>query len=690
MLDTKSKNRHKQGIFLIVISLLLATVVVLGNYTAFNQTAGRRRESQITSYQVSKSFMKTFIRDCYVLYSKESGNETTAEYLSDYYPEFEEGFNSQIAYMNYQVQDEKENVLDGYRSNEDSWEKVENADLTDYALGIRLSFDKNGEIKVEQVTGDHAAKQEAALKVLTSNLSEKLFEYEDQEVIQKISPKNRTYYFMLTEKQISSYISRRYPIDLLASDAAVYVVGILMLVIALLAWIIPLKKNLQTGDEKIFHVPFEVAAVIGIAVVSMTFENMGGMITHANGGVWPIDFLTWFMIFAVVYWVSGCMRQIWILGIREYLKTRTLLLMVWRRFGNGIRRCVRWCRDKIEELYHSLAKFDFKERNNKIILKIVCFNFLILLVICSFWYYGIFGLVVYSVLLFLILQKYFNDLRKKYALLLQATNEIAEGNLDVEIEGDLGVFSPFRNEIQKIQRGFKKAVKEEVKSQRMKTELITNVSHDLKTPLTAIITYVNLLKEEKDEEKRQDYIQVLERKSMRLKVLIEDLFEISKASSQNVTLNLMDVDIVNLFKQVKFELEDKFTDKNLEFRCTFPEEKVILCLDSQKTYRIFENLLNNIAKYALPGTRVYVEIEAAEKDVFIRLKNISATELTFNPEEITERFVRGDESRNTEGSGLGLAIVKSFVRLQSGSFHIETEADLFKAEIRWPRKRMEK
>lgn len=217
----------------------------------------------------------------------------------------------------------------------------------------------------------------------------------------------------------------------------------------------------------------------------------------------------------------------------------------------------------------------------------------------------------------------------------------------------------------------------------MKTELITNVSHDLKTPLTAIITYVNLLKDEKDEKKQKDYIDILERKSMRLKVLIEDLFEISKASSQNVNLNLMNVDIVNLFKQVKFELEDKFEEKGLEFRTTFPEEKVILRLDSQKTYRIFENLLNNIVKYALPGTRVYVEIEKTEKDVFIRLKNISATELTFNPEEITERFVRGDESRNTEGSGLGLAIVKSFVGLQGGSFHIETEADLFKAEIRW-------
>lgn len=271
--------------------------------------------------------------------------------------------------------------------------------------------------------------------------------------------------------------------------------------------------------------------------------------------------------------------------------------------------------------------------------------------------------------------------RKNTRVLLKATGEIAKGNLDVVITEDLGVFQPFKPEIEKIQNGFKKAVDEEVKSQRMKTELITNVSHDLKTPLTAIITYVDLLKNEKDEEKKKEYIDVLERKSLRLKVLIEDLFEISKASSKNVTLNIIDVDVVNLFKQVKFELEDKIKAANLEFRCTYPEEKVILPLDSQKTYRIFENLLVNIVKYAMPYTRVYVEITKEKEKVRIRMKNVSATELNFNPEELTERFVRGDTARNTEGSGLGLAIAKSFTELQKGKLKIETEADLFKVEV---------
>ena len=271
-------------------------------------------------------------------------------------------------------------------------------------------------------------------------------------------------------------------------------------------------------------------------------------------------------------------------------------------------------------------------------------------------------------------------------MLLNITNQMAEGNLDIEIEEDLGIFNPFKQEIRKIQDGYQKAVEKEVKSQRMRTELVTNVSHDLKTPLTAIITYVNLLKEEKDEEKRKEYVEVLDKKSLRLKALIEDLFEISKASSQNVSLQIVDVDVVNLFKQVKLELEDKFEKAGLDFRCAYPEEKLICPLDSQKTYRIFENLLINVSKYTLEGTRVYVKIFTEEegRTAVIQVLNVSAEEISVKASDLTERFVRGDASRNTEGSGLGLAIAKSFTELQKGNFQIKIEGDLFKAEVRFP------
>jgi signal transduction histidine kinase len=263
---------------------------------------------------------------------------------------------------------------------------------------------------------------------------------------------------------------------------------------------------------------------------------------------------------------------------------------------------------------------------------------------------------------------------------------MAEGNLDVEIKEDIGLFEPLKEEFGKVQHGFKKAVEEEMKSQRMKTDLITNVSHDLKTPLTAIITYVNLLKDENiTPEERASYIATLDMKSQRLKHLIEDLFEVSKASSNNITLNLIEVDIVGLIRQVLLELDDKLTQAEIELRLNLPEEKIILNLDSEKTYRIFENLIINITKYAMPHSRAYIMMDVTERKVTVTLKNISAMELNFHTEEITERFVRGDQSRNTEGSGLGLAIVKSFVELQGGTFEIMVDGDLFKAVITWMR-----
>ena len=226
---------------------------------------------------------------------------------------------------------------------------------------------------------------------------------------------------------------------------------------------------------------------------------------------------------------------------------------------------------------------------------------------------------------------------------------------------------------------------QEVKSERTKSELITNVSHDLKTPLTAIITYVNLLKQENvTEEERKSYIRVLDQKSMRLKVLIEDLFEVSKASSGTVSLHLENVDIVSLLKQVRFELADKIDASGIEFRYNLPEERILLHLDSQKTYRVFENLLVNITKYGMPGTRAYIQVVREDDGhVLITMRNISARELEVSPEELTERFVRGDTSRNTEGSGLGLAIAGSFVEVQGGTMKLEVEDDLFRVSIRW-------
>ena len=221
----------------------------------------------------------------------------------------------------------------------------------------------------------------------------------------------------------------------------------------------------------------------------------------------------------------------------------------------------------------------------------------------------------------------------------------------------------------------------------MRSELITNVSHDLKTPLTSIITYTNLLKEEGlTEEQRQEYINTLDQKSQRLKRLIEDLFVISKASSNNIVLNPVNLDLAALIKQVMFELDDRVKDSRIEFRCSFHPDKLPVYLDCEKTYRIFENLVVNILKYGMPHSRAYITAEMIQDEVWVTLKNTSEQELTFQSDEITERFVRGDQSRNTEGSGLGLAIAKSFTTIQGGTFEVVLDGDLFKVILKWKAK----
>lgn len=463
-------------------------------------------------------------------------------------------------------------------------------------------------------------------------------------------------------------------------------VNLCMLAAAAGAWIFPLFRPFGTGNEKVFYAPLEAVAIVFVTDVMVIVDSKLPWILYYG----YYEYEGWmyaiygFAGLAAIYWVSGCLRHIYTMGFITYMKERSLLVRYGKEIPKICRQAVNGVKGCIDRLYRSFETIDFTEKSNKIIFKIVAVNFVILAVISVLWFYGIFALIIYSVILFCILRKYYNDLRGKYALLLNATNQMAEGNLNVEITEDLGVFNPFKKEMQKIQDGYQKAVEKEVRSQQMKTELITNVSHDLKTPLTAIITYVNLLKEEEDEQKRKEYVGVLEKKSLRLKVLIEDLFEISKASSNNVTLNIVDIDVANLFKQVKLELEDRFAESGLEFRCTYPEEKLVCGLDSQKTYRIFENLLVNVSKYALAGTRVYVRIFREEQEAVVQILNVSAEELTVKAEDLTERFVRGDASRNTEGSGLGLAIARSFTELQKGTFSISIEGDLFKAEVRFP------
>lgn len=254
----------------------------------------------------------------------------------------------------------------------------------------------------------------------------------------------------------------------------------------------------------------------------------------------------------------------------------------------------------------------------------------------------------------------------------------------IDIEGS-GEFAGLAANINSITDGLKKAVNNELKSERLKTELITNVSHDIRTPLTSIITYVDLLKNEKDPEKTEEYVKVLDQKSQRLKILTDDLFEASKASSGDIPVHFDRIDIVSLITQGLGEVNAKIEALDLAFKLNHPEEKVFVKADGKLLWRSIENLLSNIFKYALRGSRVYIDIEDLGQEVRLTFKNISAYELNISAEELMERFKRGDESRHSQGSGLGLSIAKSLIEVQQGKFQVQVDGDLFKVVIAMPK-----
>lgn len=260
-----------------------------------------------------------------------------------------------------------------------------------------------------------------------------------------------------------------------------------------------------------------------------------------------------------------------------------------------------------------------------------------------------------------------------------------EGKLNCNIEEKgRGHLRELAHDINNIRDGLRKSIESEMKSENMKTELITNVSHDLKTPLTSIINYIDLLKRENiGSETAKDYINILDKKSQRLKVLIDDLFEASKATSGAMELNITKIDIVQLLKQSLGENDERFKNSNLSVKLDIPDTKIFINGDGQRLYRVFENLISNIVKYSLSNTRVYIQMYVDDENkVVIIMRNISAYELDFCANEITNRFKRGDSSRSTEGSGLGLAIAKSIVELHGGKFNIEVDGDLFKSIIK--------
>ncbi len=471
---------------------------------------------------------------------------------------------------------------------------------------------------------------------------------------------------------------------------AAYLYTASFILVMLLGFVLPLIKPLRIGKGIEAKIPAEIwglgigftVAIYEDGITSLIKETVSGDLFDLNRNhimtegmarvvVNSFNVLIWLGIFIIWFAAALSIRQLFIKRPVKYLKENTLTF-----------RFLFWLGRVIKKGCGYAITFDMSRKDDRKLVMLLGANMLLIMLFCAMGGVGVIGAIIYTCVLLYFITKYKNKITSDYRAIIQAAGRISEGNLDITIEKNLGVFNPLKEELMSVQQGFRKAVLEETKSQKMKTELITNVSHDLKTPLTAIITYVDLLKnKELTEEQRDSYVETLDRKALRLKILIEDLFEMSKAASNTITMNPVEVDLTAMIKQIHFELSDKIAGAGLDFRVRIPEDKIIAWLDSDKTYRIFENLIINMCKYALPGSRAYLDMEVLDKQVSITVRNISQAELDFTGEEIVERFVRGDKARNSEGSGLGLAIAKSFTELQGGSFHVLTDGDLFKVIV---------
>lgn len=429
----------------------------------------------------------------------------------------------------------------------------------------------------------------------------------------------------------------------------------------------------QKGEEGISlnaidKVPYEIISIISFNVLAIAVTVL----------VNAFDIYTYYVVaifYVIAYLIGYLACAIWGITTIKRIKAKTF----WKSFLSY--KVIKWSYHKIKKF---ISEMEQKTSSSKKV----------------FWYYW--GFVVISIVLatmigsaislillggfwlwvFYRLRRY----NRQQGEIKDALQKIYEGKTDIyldkeEMEGVLKEMTVYIND---IAGGFSNAIEESLKSERLKTELITNVSHDIKTPLTSIINYVDLLKKEEiPNEKVKEYIDILDKKSYRLKKLTEDLVEASKVSSGNVKLNIEEINLKELIHQSIGEFKDRLEEKDLQTEINMPEEDIKIQADNRYMYRVIENLLSNITKYALDGSRVYIDLKKEKNKIEVSMKNISKDKLNISSDELMQRFVRGDKSRYTEGSGLGLSIAKSLTELQGGEFTIHIDGDLFKVVMKW-------
>ena len=442
----------------------------------------------------------------------------------------------------------------------------------------------------------------------------------------------------------------------------------LIIIAVYLFWSIGYKK----GKEGIYlnyfdQIPYEIICIIGGSIILFILAiifNFNDRYLHLM-----------LIMYLVAYNMGYAICAIWGITTIKRIKARTF----WKSFF--IYKSLKWFYQKINK---------YKEEINKktaITKKIfwyywgfIVISFLLACFMGSF--IAIIALVIFWLWVFYQVRQYIRGQEEiRFAL-----EKIYQGDNEIYLDSNAldGILKEMAVYINDIAGGFSNAIEEGLRSERLKTELITNVSHDIKTPLTSIINYVDLLKKEDlQNEKIKEYVEILDRKSQRLKKLTEDLVEASKVSSGNVQLKIEEINLKELLNQTIGEFKDRFEEKMLQFEINMPKEEIKIQADNRYFYRIIENIFSNVTKYALENSRVYIDIIKNGSKMEMSVKNISKEKLNISSEELMQRFVRGDKSRYTEGSGLGLSIAKSLTELQGGKFNIYIDGDLFKVIIEW-------
>lgn len=652
--------------------------IINSNYAFYYKLLEQNMDQKLTPYDV-------FIKESGILLegiSKEEFNKTVQEWLRSALT----GYSN----LHYYVED----IKTGQNISNIEIDKATQALQQDYQFYTLFQYDEEGKIEFLQTYGTQSKIFE---KIVIERSHAKRFSYTQQ--AQSMQPIRNTVYFYGIPKDIINidYLTAQINTELSTGYLSVTnkVITLWIAIIIIGAVLCSYKTIKELGwFNKLIKIPTEIfVSLLGLIIIIQINHAPWSIEQYYDGfierflGIYigklnlpqmilnVIHFVQWGIYFGAVWIGIWLVKDMYYKGIFKFLGNYSL-----------VGKCIHLIRNKIYRWIQKIRHLDIKQVNKSNVLNQIFILGTVMTICCTLWLFGIIGVIVYCMTIYSVVSAVLKYIQQDYKKLLQHTSHIAEGNLEgVMTQEDLGMFEPLKMHVTKIQRDFKHSIEEEMHSQKFKTDLITNVSHDLKTPLTSIVSYIDLLKQEGiSEEQRKEYIDILERKASRLQILIEDLFEMSKASSGNIQLNKEKVELVALVKETLFELEDKISASDITFRTKFPQDKVYLMLDSARTFRIFENLISNITKYGCKHTRAYIQVEEDEQEVRIEMKNIAKEELNFDEEEITERFVRGDESRHTEGSGLGLAIAKSFVELQGGKLKISIDGDLFKVCVHFP------